>query len=57
MRWLNMEPLGVVGDPLALLRDPRGADPSSPMGQTSSIGKTFDAIHDRSFSRQPQYQY
>jgi hypothetical protein len=38
-----MKPLGVVGDPLALLRDLRGADPSSPMDQTSSIGKTFDA--------------
>ena len=49
-RALNMKPLGVVGDPLALLRDLRGADPSSPMDQTSSIGKTFDAIHDRSFS-------
>jgi hypothetical protein len=48
-RALNMKPLGVVGDPLALLRDLRGADPSSPMDQTPSIGKTFDAIHDRSF--------
>ena len=52
-RALNMKPLGVVGDPLALLRDLRGADPSSPMDQTSSIGKTFDAIHDRSFSPAP----
>jgi hypothetical protein len=50
-RALNMKPLGVVGDPLALLRDLRGADPSSPMDQTPSIDKaTFDAIHDRSFS-------
>jgi hypothetical protein len=49
-RALNTKPLGVVGDPLALLRDLRGADPSSPMDQTSSTGKTFDAIHDRSFS-------
>jgi hypothetical protein len=46
----NTKPSGVVGDPLALLRDPRSFNPSTPVGQNSSTGRTFDVIHDRSFS-------